>query len=160
MNDPALPHRLAVVARAGDQPLPGAWFELELPMRTKCSYRVPVGPADENGEFRVSDAELRSAVERINDLFPMDYVGLNAGWTGELVLRPVDRQVLARLQDAYLTWRETGFYPARFAEHLAALKRTLDSLPREAPLQVTATVEPAGSPPVRTLFSRVGGAAP
>ena len=81
------------------RPLAGAWFEIELPMRSKNSYAIPIGPADETGQLVVSGSRLRELIHEINHLFPTDYAGLDR-WNGELRVRPVNRPALERLHGA------------------------------------------------------------
>lgn len=144
MSTAALPQKFVILSQVGGQPLGRAWFEFELPMRRKDSYRLPVGPADPSGELRIGDAQLRAAVKRVGDLFPMDYVGIDGGWTGEILVHPVDRVALTRLRGAYATWGHTGSYPRDFPKRLDELEGTLASLRGELPIDVSATAEPAG----------------
>lgn len=97
-----------VVVTVGGTPLPGGMVEVELPMRKKNSYRFPVGPADQEGRLRITGDDLTNWSRKINALLLMDYVGLGAGWTGEVRLRPVGRAGIRRLRQAHQTWGHTG----------------------------------------------------
>jgi hypothetical protein len=122
-------------------------------MDRKNNYRFTVGPADDAGGLHVSGTELRGSTVRINDLFPMDYVGLDAGWTGDLTVRAVDRKALERLRRAHETWGATGYYPDGFTDHLDALERALSTLPGGVTLTVVVAIEPPESCQVRAVSS-------
>lgn len=141
----ALPDTLRLAASTRNLGVPGALFELELPMRRKNSYRFPVGPADNSGAVHISAAQLAGMVGAINDLLPMDYVGLAAGWTGEIRVRPVNKSSVRRLESAFDIWGHTGIYPAGFVDALHALDRQLSSLGADAVIDVEASATPEGS---------------
>jgi|HubBroStandDraft_6_1064221.scaffolds.fasta_scaffold387968_3 hypothetical protein len=154
-----VPAAVTVAASADGEPLPHAWFDFELPMRRKNTYRMPIGPAGDDGTLRVEGATLTGITKRINDLFPMDYVGLAAGWSGELVVRACNREDVARLRRGYDTWGGTGFYPPDFLDQLDRLDATLRTIPSDALLTLTVAVEPAGSCRATTHASHADGRA-
>ncbi len=49
MTTALLPDRITITARLSGHPLAGAFFEIELPMTRKNSFRELIGPASENG---------------------------------------------------------------------------------------------------------------
>lgn len=116
---------IRVGVTVGANPLPGAIIEVELPMRRKNSYRFPLGPADENGCLQIAGGELTAWTRKINDLLVMDYVGLSAGWTGQVIVRPVGRAGIRRLRQAHQTWGHTGLYGTDFSAHLDRLEHAL-----------------------------------
>jgi len=142
MTPASLPSQLILSATVESSPLPGAWFELELPMARKNNYRLPVGPADERGRFMIAGGNIADVLKSINDLFPMDYVGPAAGWTGEIRIRPVNRSAVQRLRNAHSTWGHTGIYPPGFTESLDTLAGTLETLGSAAVIAVAAAAEP------------------
>jgi hypothetical protein len=94
-------------------------------MRRKNSYRFSLGPTDAEGELRITAEQLSGMARNINSFFLMDYVGLDAGWTGEIIIKPVDQKGLTRLRGAYETWGESGFYGSDFASDLDRLESAL-----------------------------------
>ena len=140
MAEPTMPQSLDVVVVVGAHPVPGALIEVELPMRRKNTYRFPMGPADSSGRLHVTGDQLERWTLQINALFLMDYVGLDAGWTGEVILRPVGRGGIERLRQAHSTWGHTGLYPPDFLADLARLEHALAATDDALPIEVT--VEP------------------
>jgi hypothetical protein len=110
-------------------------------MSRKNSYTLPFGPADEQGQLVVSGNRLLASIQQINDLFPMDYSGLE-GWTGELRVKPVNRPAIERLRRAYELWSETGFYPADFEHELERLEQALEATPGQTTLSLEAETMP------------------
>lgn len=141
-------------------PLPGAWFEVHLPMSRKNPYGLLLGPADERGELRISGAQLLGEARRIIDLFPMDYVSVEAAATGECDVRAVNRPGVERLRTAYETWRDTGYYPPDFSERMAELDLRLSELPEEGRIAVDAEGIPADAVELSVQSVPVGGEAP
>lgn len=142
MRTAALPDRITVTARLSGQPLVGAFFEVELPMTRKNSFRILVGPAEEDGASSLARADAVARVREEIELFPMDYVGLESGWTGEVVLAAVDRPAIRRLRTAYETWGETGGYPDGFLGLLDLLDARLAMSKATEPIEVSFKVEP------------------
>src|SRR5579875_1266958 len=136
MSQPHLPTTVDLLVSANDRPLPGAFVDIELPTERKNNYRFPVGPADDDGRLRVSGADLAGWARRTNDLFLMDYSGLEGNWTGEIIATPTNRAGLTRLRNAHETWGHTGIYPETFLADLDRLAVTLDQLPAQTSLTV------------------------
>jgi hypothetical protein len=156
MDAPEIPDRVVLAAKVAGDPLHGALFEIELPMRRKNSFRLLVGPTDESGTCSLARTELLAKMKEEIDLFPMDYVGLDAGWTGDVVVAAVDRAAVRRLRKAYAIWGETGAYPEGFLELLDALDALLAPNAPDEPFDVAVDVDPRVIP-VRVL-PRVAGA--
>jgi hypothetical protein len=150
-----LPSRLMLTAAVADEGLAGAWFEVELPMQRKNNYGFPAGPADTEGRLTLTAADLTASVREEIDLFPMDYVGLTAGWTGELVVRAVNRPAVARLRDAHATWGDAGYSPGFMAD-LDRLDGALSVHPPSTPIVVFAAIEADKEMPVRIVAVEVG----
>lgn len=74
----------------------------------------------------------------------MDYVGLAAGWTGELKVRPMALHDLARLREAFAIWQESGWFPPDYTEQLDRLEQTLRRWPADTRLNVDVRAEPEG----------------
>lgn len=146
---------IRLVVRADGQPVPHGLFEVVLSMRRKNSYRLLLGPADEAGRLDVSRSQLEAETRRENDLFPMDYVGLSEGWTGEIKIRPVAVHDLKRLREGFAIWRESGSFPEDYAEQLDHLERSLAKWPATARLTVEFAVEPKGIADVEVIDQRV-----
>jgi hypothetical protein len=85
-------------------------------MTCKNSYHIVVGPADNAGEILVSGSELAAEVYRAIELAMMDYVPLPAGWTGEIIIRPVTTADLGQLRHGYETWKASGAFPKGLSE--------------------------------------------
>jgi hypothetical protein len=152
---PELPAAVDVLVTTDGRPLPGAIVEIELPTKHKNNFRFPVGPTAQDGHMHISGSELADRAREINDLFPMDYVGLEASWTGELIVKPVNRQDIQRLRAAHATWAHTGFYPDDFTAQLDRLASTLADLATDTTLAVVATTDPPGPHRTTTRTARV-----
>jgi hypothetical protein len=136
MHAHELPAEISATVTVGTTPLPGGLLEVELPMRQKNSFRFPLGPADSNGHLRITADDLAARARRINDLFPMDYVGLKAAWTGEVILKAVGRGGVRRLRQAHKTWSHTGVYAPDFRSQLDRLERALAAIDDHVPVAV------------------------
>lgn len=143
MSAASLPDRIIVTAQLSGHPLAGAFFDVELPMTRKNSFRILLGPTSEDGASSLTRTDILAKVKEEIDLFPMDYVGLEAGWTGELVVRVVDRPAIRRLRTAHETWGELGGYPDGFLELLDQLDARLALSKPTEPIDVSFEVEPA-----------------
>jgi len=151
----AVPDRVAAAAKIAGHPLHGAFFEVELPMTRKNSFSILLGPADDGGTCSLTRNELLAKVKEEVDLFPMDYVDLPLGWTGEVVVAAVDRSGVRRLRSGYATWAEIGGYPEKFLELLDHLDSRLARNAPAEPIEVAIDVEPRDIP-VRVLPRVVG----
>jgi hypothetical protein len=152
---PQLPAAVGVLVTANGRALPGAIVEIELPTKHKNNFRFPVGPTTEDGRVHISGSELAERARKINDLFPMDYVGLDASWTGVLIVEPVNHPGLKRLRAAHATWAHTGFYPEDFPAQLDRLASTLSDLATDTTLAVAITTDPPGTCRTTTRSARV-----
>ena len=157
MTTSSLPDRLHLSATVEGIPLRGAIFEVELPMTRKNSYVLPFGVADADGILIITGDEIARFSHEVNELFLMDYVGLGAGWTGEIRVRAANRDAIARLRNAYATWGDSGIYPPGFALWLDDLEETLAPLHSTAVLHVTARGEPEGAGAASTSDVVLGG---
>ena len=125
MPETALPEELRVSVTADAGPVSGAWIEMRLPMSHKNDFNLLFGPADEHGRLVLNPSKIEAAARLIGDLFPMDYVGLAAGWSGELMLSAVDRASISRLRRASELWTGQGLYPDDFSDQMDQLAERL-----------------------------------
>lgn len=116
-----MPDRLALKGFAGTAPLGGAWFDLHFPTsRNPVSFVV--GPADGSGELHLTEANLEARYSQAIQTGVMDH----GAWSGEVFVGVVDLAGLARLRDAYTTWKSfEGLFPPDYAERLDVLEQTL-----------------------------------
>jgi hypothetical protein len=142
MSTASLPDRISVLAQVSGHRLAGAFFEIELPMTRKNSFRILLGPAGDDGASSITRAEMHAKAREEVDLFPMDYVGLEAAWTGEVIARAINRPAIRRLRAAHETWGEMGGYPEGFLQHLDDLDARLASNDPADPIQVSFEAEP------------------
>jgi hypothetical protein len=152
--DPELSTTVDVLVTADGQPLPGAIVEVELPTSRKNNFRFPVGLTAQDGHIHITGSELADRAREINDLFPMHYVGLQASWTGELTVKPLNYHDIRRLRAAHAAWAHTGVYPD-FAARLDRLARTLADLATGTILAVAITTDPPGLYRTTTRTARV-----
>jgi hypothetical protein len=157
MTSATLPAHIVLSASVEGLPLGNAIFEVELPMTRKNDYEFPVGVAAADGTLTVSGAEIARLAKSINDLLLMDYVGLAAGWTGEIRVRAANRSAITRLRSAHSTWGHAGIYPPDFTEWLDRLESCLAPLHTSAVIAVTARSEPEGAVSLSTSEVAVGG---
>jgi hypothetical protein len=150
LNKITVPDRIAVTAHISGHALNGAFFEIELPMRRKNSFRILLGPTDAGGTVSLTRNELLAKAKQEEELFPMDYVDLQSGWTGEVVVAGVDRAAIRTLRSAFATWSEAGGYPERFLPLLDELDERLAAASPAEPIEVAVDVVPSDIP-VRIL---------
>jgi hypothetical protein len=136
---PMLPEELHLNAYGGGMPLSGAWFVLTLQMSTKNSYRLLFGPASPEGMLTISREDIRRQVTKVRDLFLMDYVDPDIGWTGVLEVAALNRSAIANVLLAHDTYRAAGVYPNDISETLTELEVVLSNLETKK-LTVTATL--------------------
>lgn len=148
----ALPSRLELSLSLRDQPLPGGWVFVDLPMYRKNSYRLFFGPTDDAGVVVITRQELAERVHETNSVFPMDYIGLGPDWTGEVSLRPVNLQAIEQLRTGFATWESAGFYPSDFLDQMDALEQRLMLVPADTKLKLALQSDPGGDSELR-LFA-------
>src|SRR5262245_54195658 len=139
---PRLPKTLSLSAYANGDPLPGALFRIELPMSRKNDYVFLIGPADEAGRYEATGAQLEAETQRTNSLLLMDFVGLGAGWTGEINVQAVGRNGLRLARQGYDTWAAADVFPADYVDWLDRLEAELARLSSTAELTVECVIDP------------------
>ena len=102
-----LPDELAMKALVDGRPFAGAAFALTLPTTKNPLALFPLGPSGENGELRVVGDELDRMWQVCAGLAPMDYGALR----GDLYVRVVNLEDLARFRHGYATWDAADAFP-------------------------------------------------
>jgi hypothetical protein len=146
---PELPSRLEISLCLGDEPLPGGWVLVGLPMSRKNSYRLLFGPTNTVGLVVVTSQDLSGGAQEINNLFLMDYVGLGPEWSGEVLLRPVTLPAIEHLRVGFATWRHTGLYPGDFAEQMDSLEERLSAVAPNTMIQLSLLADPGGNADIK-----------
>ena len=123
MPAPAFPERLSLKAFAGEEPLPSAMFVFSIPTG-RNAVRFVVGPADGDGELRLTRADLEAEFSRALSLELMDY----GHTTGEVFVEVANGEMLDGLQRGYDSWRSVS--EAFPADYLEGLDQASDALSR------------------------------
>jgi hypothetical protein len=100
----SVPSRLVIRLTVDDEPLPGVFAIVTLPMWSKNQYALPFGPSDERGVISVSGDDLMRGAATIQDLSPMDYASFPAEWSGGIGAEIVDAFSVQRIRDAIGLW--------------------------------------------------------
>lgn len=112
MTTPTLPAELNLVVLISGKPVPKTWIAVTLPMKSKNPYRLLFGPGSDDGVLAVLRADIEREVSKVRDLFLMDYSDPATGWTGDLMVHPLNRSDIANVLLAHDAFGATGFYPA------------------------------------------------
>jgi hypothetical protein len=127
MTTPTLPTELKLVVLISGKPVPKAWIAVTLPMKSKNPYRLLFGPGSDDGVLAVLRADIEREVSMVRDLFLMDYSDPASGWTGELMVHPLNRSDIANVLLAYDAFGSTGFYPVGLPGMLTELDDLLSA---------------------------------
>ena len=117
------PDELALKAFAGDDPLPGAGFGIALPTTRTPIMLFPVGPADEDGEYRVDGQQLITAARKASGFGVQDHGPM----LGELWVRVLNRQDIASMRTGFDSWSIPSAFPDGYPQQLAALESALEA---------------------------------
>ena len=118
---PTLPDELALKAFAGDEMFAGAAFAIALPTTKNPISLLPVGPSDDAGEYRIDGAQLSVLAHNVTSLAVMDYGPM----IGELWVRVLNADDIARCREGYELWQMSGAYPNGYLEQLDAFDAAL-----------------------------------
>lgn len=121
-----LPEALSVSISVNGTPLPGGWVRVTLPMRTKNPFQLLFGPSSPSGSLVISRTDLLREIQKQRDLFLMDYADPAKEWSGELLLRPLNRADVQKVLKAYALYSSTGIYPPQIEEQLLHLDEVLE----------------------------------
>jgi len=132
---------LVILAASRSHTLPGAWVRVTLGMSRRNDFNLLAGPADPDGRIAVPAEALETEIEKIRDLFLMDYAGLDA-WDGSIRVAVLSREDVERALSAADIWGWVA--GVRSKEELRALRefgKVLQDLAGEE-LTVRVTVRP------------------
>jgi hypothetical protein len=147
---PELPSRLEISLSLGDEPLPGGWVLVGLPMFRKNPYHLHFGPTNEAGVVVVTSEDLSEGARATNDLFIMDYIGLGPEWwSGEVLLKPVTLRAIQHLRVGFATWRHTSFYSADFPQQMDSLQERLSAVAPTTMIKLSLLSDPGGNADIK-----------
>jgi hypothetical protein len=109
-------------------------------MRHKNDFGVIAGPTDASGAVLVTRTEIERWADLDRNAFPMDYTGLG-DFTGEVLVRPLNRQAIEAALHAHELFHAGVSYPA---EHELRLKRARERLEEAGSVTISAEVEHDG----------------
>lgn len=155
MMGPTIPIQLVLLASLAGAPLPGAWFAVTLPMRTKNPYRLLFGPASLSGAITITRDDILREVKKVRDLFLMDYDDPSIGWTGRMEVRALNRSDIANVLLAYDTYASVGVYPRDLVPQLTELDTALDGHEGDD-IAVQVTIEGGEGVRVSAVSQRAG----
>ena len=94
----------------------------------KNPHNMLFGPSGPDGKISISRTQLLAEAKKTMDLFLMDYVGIEAAWTGTLVVTPLNREAISRARSAFQRFASYN-YPANYKETLDAADAALAQAP-------------------------------
>jgi hypothetical protein len=109
-----LPKVLALKALANGEPFVGAAFGITVPTTKNALSVLPVGPSDEQGEYRIERNELDRRIREATSLGLMDYGGL----LHELHVRVLNRDDIEGCRVGYARWKKAGVFPDDYSAWL------------------------------------------
>lgn len=154
MKSPQFPTSIRAKADVDGEPLAMAWFLVTLQMTQKNPYRLLFGPALPDGTLRITRDAINSQVQRVRDLFLMDYVDPSLAWSGRMEIAPMDRVAIERVLSTYSVYGGAGVYQPEMQEHLLELADILASIEGRT-LSVDVAVEDGDGVTVTTVAKRI-----
>ncbi|WP_242395822.1 hypothetical protein [Anaeromyxobacter oryzisoli] len=130
------PNEIVVVVKRNGIPVPGMFVLCTLRSTRKNDFKLVFGPTDSAGRLRVSREDLLREGGNEKRLFPMDYGDVEADFSGELKVTPMNREALSRALTAYSMFNNVSPYPAGYEENV---RRARDALEHENGVLVVET---------------------
>jgi hypothetical protein len=113
-----LPERVDIRVAADGKPAPGMFVCVTLRMARKNDFALGFGPSDQDGRVRISREDLLQEAEKERRFFIMDYGHPEEDFGGELVIKPLNRDDLAKATAAYEVYHDVTDYPPRHKDKL------------------------------------------
>jgi hypothetical protein len=132
-----LPAKIRLVIRVNELPMAGLLARLEFPMMRRSHFEFIFGPSDAAGKILISAAELRDEARKSMELCPMDFMEIDSGWTGQLVVTPVNLPSAGNALEAVRLFKDFPFRKGYEAALLAS-RELLNQTPEGL---MTASVE-------------------
>ena len=105
-----VPDVLALKVLANGEPFAGAAFGITLPTTKNPLSLLPVGPSNDEGDYRVEREVLDRRIRQETGLGLMDYGAL----LDELHVRVLNRDDIERCRVGYATWKTAGVFPDNY----------------------------------------------
>lgn len=115
-----LPKSFVVQITLDANPLPGAFFMVRIPMRSKNDFWLCFGPTEASGHFTVSREFLLDAALREKNMFMMDYLDPEHDRTGNLAVEPMNVNAVERALNAFAQFKDFMPYPVGYEQGLSA----------------------------------------
>jgi len=121
-----LPERIYIRILADGRPVAGMFALVTIRTTRKNEFGLGFGPTDENGGLVISREDLLREAEKERRLFITDYGHPEDDFTGEIVVRALNRDALQRAIAAYDAFQKVTPYPARYAEQIQEARAALE----------------------------------
>ena len=121
-----LPERIAIRVLADGRPVAGVFASVTIRTTRKNDFGLGFGPTNEDGGLVISREDLLREAEKERRLFIMDYGHPEDDFTGEIVVRALNREALQRAIAAYDAYHQVTPYPARYAEQIQEARTALE----------------------------------
>lgn len=121
-----LPEMIDIRVLADGRPAAGMFVCVTLRMTRKDDFGLGFGPTGEDGGLRVSREDLLREAEKERRLFIMDYGHPEDDFSGEILVKPLNRKALQQAIAAYDTYQLVTPYPPRYAEQVQKAHATLE----------------------------------
>lgn len=133
-----LPERIEIKVFADGRPAAGMFVCVTLRTTRKNDFGLGFGPTSEGGGLHISREDLLREAEKEQRLFIMDYGHPEDDFSGEIVVKPLNREALESAIAAYHTYHQVTPYPPRYAEQVQEARTALDE---SRPLELSAEVK-------------------
>lgn len=135
-----LPERIHIKVLADGRPAPGMFVCVTLRTTRKNDFGLGFGPTSEDGNLQISREDLLREAEKERRLFIMDYGHPEDDFSGEILVKPLNREALQQAIAAYDTYHQVTPYPQRYAEQVQEARACLEeSQPSELSTEVKHT---------------------
>jgi len=124
-----LPDRLAITTLLDGHALPSQMVMVTLGMEQKNDYALAFGPTDSCGRIEIASKQLVDAATEERRLFMMDYLDLEAGFTGSITLTVLDLASLDRAIAAWNMFRGVTPYPPGYEVAIRAARQVIMAEP-------------------------------
>lgn len=147
-----LPERIDIRVLADGRPASGMFVSVTLRTTRKNDFGLGFGPTSDDGGLQITRDDLLREAEKERRLFIMDYGHPEDDFSGEILVKPLNREALQQAIAAHDTYHQVTLYPARYSEQVQEARSTLEGLkPSELSVEVKHT---GGGVHVRTQTSR------
>ena len=140
-----VPESIEINIAAAGKPAAKMFATLKFECSVRSSYSFVFGPSDESGRIHITREQVLVEAKKCQDFFIMDYANIELGWTGTLVVTPMNRDAIEGALSAARLYRR---FP--YAENFMELLEMANAALGHSPLaELTATARSSSGSEVR-----------